>query len=83
MTLQLACRRERDYYEPYDYEFHTNNPYEYWILSYCPDRKKWFAELYEDIYKDGVFDVWESFPHKIPELLEALPISALPVGAFI
>lgn len=83
MTLRLACRREREHRDLYDYEFHTDNPHEYWLLSYCTTSQKWFADLYEAIYKDGMFDSLESDNNKVPELLEAMPIEALPVEVFI
>jgi hypothetical protein len=83
MKLRLACRRERDYYEPYDYEFHSCDPHEYWLLSYFTETKKWYADRYEAIAKDGVFDTIETDNDRVCELLAAMPIEALPVEVFI
>lgn len=87
MTLRFIAnsgrdRDDRTHY--YNYEFHSDNPNEYWLLTYCRTRKKWFADLYEDLNGTREFDQsrWAE-PYEITRLLEALPVTALPVDVFI
>lgn len=83
MTLKFIESRGRTHNDLYDYEFQTDNPSEYWLLSYCTTVKDWFGSLYEDYEGSREFDFSrDATTEEVMRLLEAMPITALPVEAF-
>jgi hypothetical protein len=71
-------------YAPYtDFEFHTDDPNRYWVLTYIGDENLWYAFERTADRDDGWFDnEREATKEEVAMLLEAMPVNKLPVGVF-
>lgn len=66
-----------------DFDILTNDPNEYWVLTYATDSRSWYAiqKIAED--DDAMFDAGrEATREEVSQMLATMPIEELPVEAF-
>ena len=67
-----------------DCDINTDNPNEYWVLSYDRETRHWYAlqRIADD--DEGPFDDGETAtPQEVAQMLAAMPVNQLPVEIYI
>lgn len=72
-------------YAPYrDFEFNTDDPNEYWVMTYDAERAWFYAHQRKAEDLDGWFETERAAtPQEVAELLSVLPVNQLPPKAFL
>ena len=73
------------FYWPYiDYDIDTDDPLEYWRLTYVIDAKKWYGVCSRAKFNGDAFEEQrEATPEEVSKMLESMPVNQLPVEVFI
>jgi len=68
----------------HDYDFNTDNPNEYWVLTYVEGKRRWYAMSHISDDNQSMFEEGrEGTREEIAKLLEAMPVNALPAEAYL
>lgn len=66
-----------------DFDINTDTPTEYWVLSYDRETREWYANQKVAVDEHAPFEEGETAtPQEVSQMLETMPVNALPVEAF-
>ena len=67
-----------------DFDINTDNPNEYWVLSYDREARCWYANQRVAGDDEGPFEEGRyATQHEIAKMLETMPVNQLPASALL
>jgi hypothetical protein len=84
MTQYRFAGRVQVWEEYVDFDINTDNPNEYWVLSYDNALCCWYATQHISETDDGPFEEGgTASPQEIAQMLATMPVNLLPARALL
>lgn len=84
MTQYKFAGRVQDWADYVDFDINTDNPNEYWVLSYNHASCHWYATQHISETDDGPFEEGRNATQQeIAQMLATMPVNQLPASALL